>query len=52
MRFSLSRENGLQTKKQQATKSWIKTMDLRHRWTAVLRWQSLPWSVVKNWQII
>ena len=45
MRFSLSRENGLQTKKQQATKSWIKTMDLRHRWTAVLRWQSLPWSV-------
>ena len=44
--------NGLQTKKQQATKSWIKTMDLRHRWTAVLRWQSLPWSVVKNWQII
>ena len=45
-------ENGLQTKKQQATKSWIKTMDLRHRWTAVLRWQSLPWSVVKNWQII
>ena len=30
----------------------IKTMNLRHRWTAVLRWKSLPWSVVKNWQII
>ena len=48
MRFSLSRENGLQTKKQRGNEILDQTMDLRHRWTAVLRWQSLPWSVVEE----